>query len=78
MVDLFQIGDLLRFYRAQYPAMIIKTSYNPHGFYMNVWLRNNGHRAKYTFTCTNTAEAENGINMSVIEYLAKWGYEDHE
>lgn len=75
MVDLFQINDLLRFYRTQYPNMRIKSSYNPHGMYMNVWIQCNEHKGKFTFVCENTREAESGINLSVIEFLAKWGYE---
>lgn len=74
MVDLFQVNDLLRFYRADYPNMIIKSSYNPCGFYMNVWIECAGNKQKYTFTCSTTQEAENRINDCVIDYLAKWGY----
>lgn len=74
MVDLFEINNLLRFYRSQYPEISIEVKYNPETMVINVFMRNTETKTFYCDVhalCFDTEQAKGIIKKALNDALAK-------
>lgn len=73
MVDLFIINDYLDFYRKSYEFLKIKFTYNPIGFYANLFVFDivTEVSGRWTFGVNNTEDALRKINLCLLDFLAQ-------
>lgn len=74
MVDLFEVNDILGFYRSQYPEISIEVNYNPETFVINVFMRNIETKTFYSDVhaiCFDTEQAKGIITRALNDALAK-------
>lgn len=73
MVDLFRINDYINFYRKSYEFLKIKFTYNPMGFYANLYVFDSvtENKGKWTFGVNDTEDAFRKIDLCLLDFLAK-------
>ena len=74
MVDLFEVNNILGFYRSQYPEISIEVNYNPRTFVINVFMRNIETKKFYCDVhalCYDTEQAKGIITRMLNDALAK-------
>lgn len=73
MVDLFEINHYLDFYRKSYQFLKIKFTYNPMGFYANLYVFDivTEDRKGWTFGVDETEDALRKIDLCLLDFLAK-------